>query len=108
MFKRYRFRGLFEKRLGNCAEAQLKSASETIYHIHRSLSRKLSSKKFLLLSCQILGLLVNTLVIDEKDPVHNRENLTILIQTELSQKQKTFSQSFSVFSKFKLNFKIFE
>ena len=62
----------------------------------------------LLLTCQILGLLVNTLAADEKYPVLNRDNLTIPIQTQLSQKQKTFSQFFAAFLKFRLNFEYFE
>ena len=44
----------------------------------------------LLLTCQILRLLGNTLAADEKYRVHNREKLTIPIQMQLSQKQKTF------------------
>ena len=45
---------------------------------------------------------------DEKYPVLNRDNLTITIQMQLSQKQKTFSGFFSAFLKSKLNFKHFE
>ena len=42
---------------------------------------------------------VNTLATDEKYPVLNRENLTIPIQMQLSQKQKTFSEFFYEFLK---------
>ena len=94
MSKKSRFRGCFDKQYGKRAQALLKSASQHLYHIHRSLPRKLSWKKSLLLTCQILGLLVNTLAADEKYPVLNRDNLTIPIQMQLSQKQKTFSQFF--------------
>ena len=62
----------------------------------------------LLLTCQILGLLVNTFATDEKYPVLNRENLMILIQMDLSQKQITFSLFFAAFLKFQLNFEYFE
>ena len=86
MYKKSRLRGLFDKQHGKRAQALLKSASQHLYHIHRSLPRKLSWKKSLLLTCQILGLLVNTLAADEKYPVLNRENLTIPIQMQLSQK----------------------
>ena len=48
----------------------------------------LYSKKSLLLICQILGLLVNTLAGDEKYPVLHTDNLTIPIQMKLSQKEK--------------------
>ena len=51
---------------------------------------------------------VNTLVTDEKYPVLNRENLTILIQMELSQKQKAFSEFFAAFLKSRLYFEYFE
>ena len=40
---------------------------------------------------QILRMRVNTLATEEKYPVLNRENLTIPIQIQLFQKQKTFS-----------------
>ena len=43
-----------------------------------------------LLTSEILGLLINTLANDKKYPLLNRENLTIPIQMQLSQKQKTF------------------
>ena len=108
MSKKNRFRGPFDKQHGKRAQALLKSASQHLYHIHRSLPRKLSWKKSLLLTCQILGLLVNTLAADEKYPVLNRDNLTIPIQMQLSEKQKTFSQFFAAFLKFTLNFEHFE
>ena len=108
MSKKSRFRGCFDKQYGKRAQALLKSASQHLYHIHRSLPRKLSWKKSLLLTCQILGLLVNTLAAEEKCPVLNRENLTIPIQMQLSQKQKPFCKAFAAFLKSELNFEIFE
>ena len=42
--------------------------------------------KVVLLTCQILGLLVNTLATDENYPVFNRDNLTIPIQMQLLKK----------------------
>ena len=108
MSKKSRFRGSFDKQHGKRAQELLKSASQHIYQIRRRLSRKLSLKPSLLLTCQILGLLVNTLAADEKYPVLNRDNLTIPIQMQLSQKQKTFAQFLAEFFKFISNFKIFE
>ena len=108
MSKKSYFRRPFDKQHGKGAQALLKSASQHLYHIHGSLPRKLSWKKSLLLTCKILGLLVNTLAADEKYPVLNRDNLTIPIQMQLSQKQKTFSQFFAALSKSRLNFKDFE
>ena len=45
---------------------------------------------------------------DEKHPVLNRDNLTIAIQTNFSQKQEKFSQFFSAFFKSALHFENFE
>ena len=72
------------------------------------MSKQLSWKKTLFLTCQILWLLVNTLAADDKYPVLNRDNLTIPIQMQLSEKEKTFSEFFSAFLKSTLNFKYFE
>ena len=108
MSKKSRFRGCFDKQYGKRAQALLKSASQHLYHIHRSLPRKLSWKKSLLLTCKILRLLVNTLAANEKYLVLHRENLTIPIQILLHQKQKIFCQVFGGFLKARLNFKNFE
>ena len=58
--------------------------------------------------CQVLGPLLNTLAVDEKYPVHNREYLTMPIQMKLSHKQKTLWEFFAAFLKFRLNFKHFQ
>ena len=107
MSKKSRFRGCFDKQYGKRAQALLKSASQHLYHIHRSLPRKLSWKKSLLLTCKILGLLLNTLAAEKKYPVLNRENFTILIQMQLSEQQKSFSEFVFAFLKSILNFKHF-
>ena len=52
-----------------------------------------------------MGLPVNSLAADEKSPVLNRDNLTIPIQMQLSQKERTFSQFLIAFWKSRLNFK---
>ena len=65
-------------------QALLKCVSQQLYRIHWSLARIFYLKKSLLLTCQILGLLVNTLPIDEKYPVLNRDYLTIPTQVQLS------------------------
>ena len=108
MSKKSHFRGCFDKENVKRAQTRFKSASRHLYHIHQSLPSQFSWKKAFLLTCQILGLLVNTLAADEKYPVLNRDNLTIPIQMQLSQKQKTFSQFFAAFLKSSLNFKHFE
>ena len=68
----------------------------------------MSPKKSLFFTCQILGLPVNSLAADEKYPFPNTENLTTPIQMQLSQKQKSFSEFFASFLKFRLNLKYFE
>ena len=90
MSKKSCFRRPFKKQHRKRAKPLLKSSSKHLYRIHWSLPSQLSWKTFLLLTCQILGLLLNTLAADEKYPVLNRDNLTIPIQMELSQKQKIF------------------
>ena len=108
MSKKSRFTGPFDKQHGKRSQGLLKYGWQHLYQIHLSLSSQLSWKKSLLLTCKILVLLVNTLAANEKYPVLNRDNLTIPIQMQLSQKQKTFSQFFAAFLKSTLNFKHFE
>ena len=47
----------------------------------------------------------NTVTVDEKHYLLNRDNLTEPIQIQLSQKQKIFSEFFFAFLKSILNFK---
>ena len=54
---------------------------------------------------KILGLFLNTLTVDDKNYLLNRDNLTQPIQLQFSQKQKTFSEFFSAFLKSILNYK---
>ena len=51
---------------------------------------------------------MKTLATGEKYPVLNRDNLTIQIQMQLSQKQKSFSGFVAIVSKSRLNFEHFE
>ena len=94
MSKRSRFRGPFDKQHGRPSQALLKSASQHFYLIHWALRIQLSWKNSLLLTWKILRLVVNTLAADEKYLVLTRENLTIPIQMQLSEKQKKFSEFF--------------
>ena len=73
MCKKSRFRGPFDKQHGKLVQALLKSASQLIYQISGRLPRKFSWKRSVLLTCKILGLLVNTLGADEKHPVLKRQ-----------------------------------
>ena len=109
MSKKSCFRGPFDKQHGKRAQALLKSASQHLYHIHRSLPRKLSWKKSLLLTCQILGLLVNTLAADEKYPVLFLIKTVQRYQFRYNYlKNKNFFCKLFAALKSKLNFKHFE
>ena len=108
MPKKSRFREYFDKQHGKRAQALLKSASHHLYDIHWSLERNLGRKQLLLLTCKTLGLLVNALAADEKYPLLNRDNLTIITEMQSSQKQNTFYKFFASFLKSSLNFKYFE
>ena len=56
----------------------------------------------------MLGLLANILAANDKYHVLNTVNLTIPVEMQLSEKQKTLSQVFSSFMKSTLNFYYFE
>ena len=71
------------------------------------MANKLSWKKSLLSACQFLGQLLNTLAANEKYPVLNRDNLTIPIQMQLSQKSSIFSLFFAEFLKSSRTFERF-
>ena len=55
-----------------------------------------------------MGLVVNTFAAVQEYHVLNRENLTIPIQMQFSQKQRTFPQFLNAFLKSSLNCKYFE
>ena len=54
---------------------------------------------------KILSFFLNTLTVNDKHYLLNRDNLTQTIQIELSQTQKSFFQFFHAFLKSILNFK---
>ena len=84
MSEKVRFRGPLDKQHGKRADALLKSESQHLYPNHWSRPTQLSWKKFLLMTSQILGTVVNTLTADEKYPLLKRVNLTVPIQMQLS------------------------
>ena len=89
----------------NIANVEIRIRSPLSYSL--ILLSQSSVKKSLLLTRQILAVLVNALASNEKNFVLHRDNLTIPIQMQLSQQQKTFSQSFAAFLKSGLHFKHF-
>ena len=62
-------------------------------------------KKFVLVIHKILRPFVNTLAVNDKHYLLNRDNLTQPIQIQVSQEQKTFSEFFFAFLKPILSFK---
>ena len=80
MSKKSCFWGLFYKQHRKRAQALLKSQSVNLYLIDWLQKMQLSWKESPLLTYQILGLPVNTLVADEKYPLLKRDNLTTPIQ----------------------------
>ena len=56
---------------------------------------------------KILKLFVNTLTVDEKHYLLNRDNLTQPIQMQLSQKQKSFAEFFFFILKIYIKFQAF-
>ena len=68
----------------------------------------MSSKKSLSVWCEILRLFVNALTVDDKYSGSNMQNLPQQFQTQLSQKQKTFSGFFIVFLKCAWNLEHFQ
>ena len=72
------------------------------------IAKSIELENSLLLICQILELFVNTLAADEKYPLLKRDNLTIPIEMQLSQKHKTFSRFFTAFLKSRWTFEHFD
>ena len=100
-------RGPFDKLHGKRAKALLKYASVHFYQIQWSLQSQLTWQKSLLLTCKILGLLLNTLVAVEKYPVLNRDNLSIPIQMLFISETKHVFQIFCSIFEISLKFKHF-
>ena len=107
MSKKSSFRGSFQKEHGKRANTLLKSESQHLYHIDRSLLRKLSRKNSLLLTCKTLWVLGKTLATDDKYFAHHRDNLTIPIRMQVYQKKK-ISEFFPALFKSRLNFEHFD
>ena len=108
MSKKSHFGRPSDKRHFKSAKAVLKSESQHLYCIDWSLPSKLSQKKSQLFTCLMFALLVNTLATHGKYPVLNRDNLTVPIQIQLSQKHKIFSHYFPAFLKSSWNFEHFD
>ena len=65
--------------------------------------------KLICKACELIfNQCINTLATNNKYSRNNRENLSLPIQMQLSEKWKTFSQYFIAFLESKLNFEHFE
>ena len=98
----------FESQYVNAFQILAKTPSERFYHVFSSFSGKLIPKMSPPVLGEILGVFINTLTADVKDPVQDCENLLLPIQMHLSQKPKAFSLLFVPFLVSTSNFKHFE
>ena len=108
MCKKSRFRLPFQKEHCKLVATLFKFEQKDLHDIYCSTGRQLSCKKSLLLICQRLKLFVNTMAAVDKCSLPNRNNLMQPINMRLSQKLKTFSRFFNVFSKARLSFEYFQ
>ena len=91
MSKNSFLRQTFGSQRVNGSETLLKSTRPHFYITILLIRDKSSWKKLLLVTCEMLGLFVNSLTADNKYSRHSRENFPQQIQMQLSQKQKNFS-----------------
>ena len=108
MSKKSRFRLPFQKEHGKRVSTLSKFERQNLYHIYWSTRRQFSCKKSLLVICKSLRLFVNTMSAVDKCSLPNRDNLMQPIHMQLSEKVKTFSRFFNVFSKSRLSFEYFQ
>ena len=92
MSKKFRFSRPYDKQHGKRSQTLLKCAPQHLYQSFKSMWKKFSWKKALLVICKILGVFVNTLIADGKYSLLNCEELRQRIQKQLLKKQKTFSE----------------
>ena len=76
MSKQSRFKEPFGKQHGKRAQILFELQWQHLYHIHWSLWMQLIRKKFMLLICKIWILFPNTLSVNGKYSLFNRDNLT--------------------------------
>ena len=86
----------------------MKSERHPYYPIFPWIRDKLSWRKSALVRFGILRLFVNQLTAYDKYSHPNMQNFQQQIQTQLSEKDKTFSEFFIAFKKCALNFEYFE
>ena len=87
--KKSRFRKPFDSQHVKASESLVASTRQRFYHNFSSLWAKLSWEISLLVICEIWGVFVNTLTLDDKYPPRNCENLRLPIQMQFYKKRKT-------------------
>ena len=102
------FRLLLQKEHGKRVSTLSKFERQNLYHIYWSMRRQFSCKKSLLWIWKSLRLFVNTISAVDKCSLPNTDNLMQPILMQLSQKLKTFSRFFNIFSKSRLSFEYFQ
>ena len=106
--KKSRLRLPFKKEHGILGSTLFKFEWQHLYQIFWSTGRQLSSKKSVLVIWESLRLFLNTMSAVDMCSLCNRDNLMQPIHMQLSQKLKSFSGFFNVFSKSRLNFQYFQ
>ena len=104
MCKKSCFRLPFKKEHGKRVSTLLNFERQNLYHIYWSTETHFSCKKSLLVIWKSLRLFVKTMGAVENGSLPNRDNLIQPMHIQLSQKLKTFSRFFKIFSKSKLSF----
>ena len=99
MSKRPYFRTRFRKQDFSRFETLLKSARHYYYRMFRLILDRLSWKESVLVRCEVLGLLGNILTAKYKYSRRNMQIFPQILQTQLSQKRKSFSGFFIMFLK---------
>ena len=108
MSKKSRFRLPSQKEHGKPVSTPFKFERQNLYHIYWSTRRQFSCEKSLLVIWKSLRLFVNTMSAVDKCSLPNTDNLMQPIHMQLSQKLKTFSRFFNIFSKSRLSFEYFQ
>ena len=98
----------FAKQHSKRVQTLWKFAWQHLYLIYWSLWRQLTCKKSLLVICKISRLFPNTLSGVGRYSLLNTDNLTQLVQKQLSRNQKTISQFFCAVLKSSWHFEHFQ
>ena len=106
--KKCRFRTSSDSQNVNGCQKLFKSKWERFYHIFSSLWGKMICKISRLLKIEILGVIVNSLTVDENYPFRDSGDLQFPIEMEFSWKEKTFSQFFLSFIESRSKFNHFQ